>query len=130
MCQFEVKVAEDEGPLGLSAGQFLLGHEVLKIAVVGPYLGLVLCTFKVVLEVHKGHYNCQEFLIVHNVVSFGRVHRLGEVCHRVLLVKFIWLFQNHAEGEVACISDQAKGSIVVGEHQDWDRGEHVNQHAE
>jgi len=74
MCQLEVKVAEDKGPSGLSAGQFLLGHEVLEIAVVGPYLGLVLCTFKVVSEVHKGCYNCQEFLIVHNVVSFGRVH--------------------------------------------------------
>ena len=74
MCQFEVKVAEDKGPLGLLAGQFLLGHEVLEIAVVGPYFSLVLCTFKVVSEVHKGRYNGQEFLIMHNVVSFCRVH--------------------------------------------------------
>ena len=74
MCQFEVKAAEDEGPLGLSVGQFLLGHEVLEIAMVSPYLGLVLRTFKVVSEMHKGRHNCQKFLIVHNVVLFGRVH--------------------------------------------------------
>ena len=113
--------------LGLSAGQFLFGHEVLEIAVVGPYLGLVFRTFQVVSEVHKGRYNCQEFLIMHNIVSFSGVHRLGEVCHRVLSVEFVGLFQNRAKGEVACIGDQVERSIVVGEHQDWGRGERVNQ---
>src|SRR5712671_4257836 len=100
MCQLEVKVAEYEGPSGLMAGQFLLSHEVLEIAMVSPYLSLVLCTFKVMSEVHKGHYDCQEFLIMHNVVSFSRVHRLGEVCHGVLSVEFVRLFQNCAKGEV------------------------------
>ena len=129
MRQFEVKAAEDQGPLGLSMGQFLLGHEVLKVAVVGPYLGLVFCTFKVVSEVHKGCYNCQEFFVMHNVVSFGGVHGLGEVCHGVLSVEFIGLFQDRAKGEVACIRDQAEGPIVVWEHQDRGGCERIYQHA-
>jgi len=54
------------------------------------------------LEVHKDVTIARISLIMHMYFSFTG-SSLGEVCHRVLSVEFVGLFQNHARAKLLAL---------------------------
>jgi hypothetical protein len=65
-------VGEEEGPMGLLAGDFMFSVEVCEVVMVCPDFEGFWVTFQVVAEEFKSTDNGKKFFIVNVVILFHR----------------------------------------------------------
>ena len=109
----ESKAGEEEGPVGLSPGEFLFLGKVDQITVVSPDLEGLWAAFQVMAKNFQGMDDSQEFLIVNFVVSFCWLKGFKMVGNQMPTIKGIRLFKNGPGGEITSISEKAEGLGVV-----------------